>query len=91
MILDSGLVIDAIKYIELHTPPFIFVNGNDEWEIFLNKPSLEYILRFLTGVSVNHTNSQRLLGEYHIPQCIITIDINTFIYQIYLLIKESTL
>ena len=65
MILDSGLVIDAINYIKLHTPSFVFIKGSVDWDVFLNKPSLEYILRFLTGVSINHTNTQKLLGKLH--------------------------
>ena len=64
MILESGLVIVAIDYIKLHTPSLDFTKGNVDWDTFLNIPSLEYILRFLTGMSINHTQTQRLLGKH---------------------------
>ncbi|BES93671.1 calmodulin Hypothetical protein [Nesidiocoris tenuis] len=60
-ILALGIVNRAMSYIKKHAPharPSLFHFDSDEWKEFISKPSLKYILRFLTGLVSHHKPTQ---------------------------------
>ncbi|KAI6653892.1 E3 ubiquitin-protein ligase UBR4-like [Oopsacas minuta] len=71
IILESGLVNAAIDYLKEFTPTFVFAQHSQDWDSFLSKPSLTYILRFLGGVCIDHAICQRLIAQI-IPQIHLT-------------------
>lgn len=40
---------------------------SDEWKEFVSKPSLKYILRFLTGLATDHERTQLAVAATSIP------------------------
>ncbi|XP_066906272.1 E3 ubiquitin-protein ligase UBR4 [Halyomorpha halys] len=60
-ILSLGIVDKALKYVCSHAPvakPTLLHSDSDEWKEFISKPSLKYILRFLTGLASHHKPTQ---------------------------------
>ncbi|XP_051158982.1 E3 ubiquitin-protein ligase UBR4 isoform X2 [Leptopilina boulardi] len=56
-IIGMGIVKDAFEYITMHAPcvkPTLLRTDSDELKDFISKPSLKYILRFLTGLATDH-------------------------------------
>lgn len=45
----------------MHAPPVkpsLLMSDSDEWKEYISKPSLKYILRFLTGLASQHEATQ---------------------------------
>ncbi|KAB0801611.1 hypothetical protein PPYR_03797 [Photinus pyralis] len=60
-IVSLGIVKEALEYITMHAPcvkPTLLRTDSDELKEFISKPALKYILRFLTGLTANHENTQ---------------------------------
>ncbi|GAB6031468.1 hypothetical protein CHUAL_009237 [Chamberlinius hualienensis] len=69
MIVESGIVDQALDYIQKHSPRVrseTFVDS-DELKEFISKPALKYILRLLTGLSQSHEKTQKLVSTSCIP------------------------
>ena len=60
MIIEAGIVRNALDYIQKHAPPIrsALLLDSDELKEFISKPSLKYILRLLTGLSHGHEATQ---------------------------------
>lgn len=60
MIIEAGIVPNALDYIQQHTPPIksTLLLDSDELKEFISKPSLKYVLRLLTGLSHGHVATQ---------------------------------
>lgn len=46
---------------QMHAPPVkpsLLMSDSDEWKEYISKPSLKYILRFLTGLASQHEATQ---------------------------------
>ncbi|XP_052093919.1 E3 ubiquitin-protein ligase UBR4-like [Mytilus californianus] len=65
MILDNGIVKLCIDYILQNSPVIKTLLPTDvaNWKDFLEKPSLSYILRLLTGLCAGHTPTQLVVGS----------------------------
>ena len=60
-IISLNIVNDALKYVKGHAPcvkPTLLRTDSDELKEFISKPALKHILRFLTGMSYCHENTQ---------------------------------
>ena len=67
---SNGIIDQCIKYIESNSPQvktYLGMQDQDSWKEFLNKPSLSYVLRLLTGLSYGHGNIQIKIGQSLIP------------------------
>ena len=58
MLVHSGQVSTAITYLQEYTPS----SKDGDWSGFLSKPSLPFVLKFLAGISKNHSNIQAMIG-----------------------------
>ncbi|CAB3995920.1 E3 ubiquitin- ligase UBR4 [Paramuricea clavata] len=71
IIIDKGLVQQAVQYLELYTPSQAFSTSNlsdtDLWKEFLSRPSLPFILKFLSGMCKGHERSQLAVSETAVP------------------------
>ncbi|XP_052222057.1 E3 ubiquitin-protein ligase UBR4-like isoform X2 [Dreissena polymorpha] len=69
MIVEQGLVQMSLDYIMKNAPEIktLLATDSELWKDFLSKPSLNYVLRFLTGICDGHENTQLLLGNHLIP------------------------
>ncbi|WAR30664.1 UBR4-like protein [Mya arenaria] len=69
MIVEQGLVQMALDYILRQAPEIktLLATDSENWKDFLSKQSLNYILRFLTGICDGHENTQLLLGNHLVP------------------------
>lgn len=66
----NGIIDQCIAYINANAPQvktYLGMQDQDSWKEFLNKPSLSYVLRLLTGLSSGHENVQLKLGQNLIP------------------------
>lgn len=66
----NGIIDQCIKYIESNSPTvktYLGTQDTDSWKEFLNKPSLSYVLRLLTGLSSGHESIQMKIGQSLIP------------------------
>lgn len=69
-IISLGIVDDAITYINKHAPcvkPTLLRIDSDELKEFISRPSLKYILRFLTGLATKHEATQVAVSKEIIP------------------------
>ncbi|XP_074029001.1 E3 ubiquitin-protein ligase-like protein poe [Leptinotarsa decemlineata] len=60
-IILRDIVKNALEYITMHAPcvkPTLLRVDSDELKDFISKPSLKYILRFLTGLAHSHEKTQ---------------------------------
>ncbi|CAF3628387.1 unnamed protein product [Adineta steineri] len=63
---SNGIIDQCINYIETNSPQvktYLGMQDQDSWKEFLNKPSLSYVLRLLTGLSYGHENIQMKIGQ----------------------------
>ncbi|XP_055857167.1 protein purity of essence [Episyrphus balteatus] len=69
-IISLGIVDEAIGYINKHAPcvkPTLLRIDSDELKEFISRPSLKYILRFLTGLATKHEATQVAVSKEIIP------------------------
>ncbi|KAK7862494.1 hypothetical protein R5R35_005919 [Gryllus longicercus] len=69
-IISLGIVQQALEYITMHAPsvkPTLLRTDSDDWKEFISKPSLKYILRFLTGLATEHEATQMAVSADCIP------------------------
>lgn len=69
-IIGLGIVAKAIEYIENYAPcvkPTLLRTDSDELKEFISRPSLKYILRFLTGLASKHEATQVAVSKDIIP------------------------
>ncbi|XP_067624888.1 protein purity of essence isoform X2 [Eurosta solidaginis] len=69
-IVGLGIVERAIAYIIKHAPcvkPTLLRTDSDELKEFISRPSLKYILRFLTGLASKHEATQLAISKDIIP------------------------
>lgn len=69
-IMGLGIVDKALLYITTHAPcvkPTLTRTDSDELKEFFSKPSLKYILRFLTGLTTKHEATQLAIAKDIIP------------------------
>lgn len=73
-IMGLGIVDKAVNYIVKHSPtnrlillPFASSLDSDELKIFISKPSLKYILQFLSGLASKHEKTQLAVAKDLIP------------------------
>lgn len=69
-IMGLGIVDKALEYIAAHAPcvkPTLLRTDSDELKEFISKPSLKYILRFLTGLANKHEATQVAVSKDIIP------------------------
>ncbi|CAF2716025.1 unnamed protein product [Rotaria sp. Silwood2] len=67
---SNGIIDQCINYIETNSPQvktYLGMQDQDSWKEFLNKPSLSYVLRLLTGLSYGHEQIQMKIGQSLIP------------------------
>ncbi|ALC38729.1 poe [Drosophila busckii] len=69
-IVGLGIVERALAYITEHAPcvkPTLLRTDSDELKEFISRPSLKYILRFLTGLANHHEATQLAISKDIIP------------------------
>ncbi|KAH8263174.1 hypothetical protein KR044_005513 [Drosophila immigrans] len=69
-IVSLGIVERALAYITEHAPcvkPTLLRTDSDELKEFISRPSLKYILRFLTGLANHHEATQLAISKDIIP------------------------
>lgn len=69
-IVSLGIVEQALAYITEHAPcvkPTLLRTDSDELKEFISRPSLKYILRFLTGLANHHEATQVAISKDIIP------------------------
>lgn len=69
-IVSLGIVESALAYITEHAPcvkPTLLRTDSDELKEFISRPSLKYILRFLTGLANHHEATQLAISKDIIP------------------------
>lgn len=71
-IIGLGIVDKALEYITTNAPasttiPTLLRTDSDELKEFISKPSLKYILRFLTGLATEHEATQLAVAKDIIP------------------------
>lgn len=73
-IMGLGIVDKAVDYIVKHAPtnrlillPFASSLDSDELKLFISKPSLKYILQFLSGLATKHEKTQLAVAKELIP------------------------
>lgn len=69
-IIGLGIVEKAIDYITRYAPcvkPTLLRTDSDELKEFISRPSLKYILRFLTGLATKHEATQLAISKDIIP------------------------
>lgn len=69
-IIGLGIVEKSIEYIRTHAPcvkPTLLRTDSDELKEFISRPSLKYILRFLTGLANKHEATQLAIAKDIIP------------------------
>ncbi|KAJ6631770.1 Protein purity of essence [Pseudolycoriella hygida] len=69
-IIGLGIVEKSIEYIRTHAPcvkPTLLRTDSDELKEFISRPSLKYILRFLTGLANKHEASCVAIAKEIIP------------------------
>lgn len=69
-IMGLGIVESALEYITSNAPcvkPTLLRTDSDELKEFISKPSLKYILRFLTGLATKHEATQVAVSKDIIP------------------------
>lgn len=69
-IMGLGIVDKALDYITSNAPcvkPTLLRTDSDELKEFISKPSLKYILRFLTGLATKHEATQITVSKDIIP------------------------
>lgn len=69
-IMGLGIVDKALSYITTNAPcvkPTLLRTDSDELKEFISKPSLKYILRFLTGLATKHEPTQLAVSKDIIP------------------------
>ncbi|KAH8323440.1 hypothetical protein KR067_010060 [Drosophila pandora] len=69
-IVSMGIVERSLAYITEHAPcvkPTLLRTDSDELKEFISRPSLKYILRFLTGLSNHHEATQVAISKDIIP------------------------
>lgn len=69
-IMGLGIVERAVNYINIYAPnvqPALLRTESDEMKEFISKPSLKYILRFLTGLVNKHEPTQLAVAKDIIP------------------------
>uniref|UniRef100_A0A1I8NYS2 UBR-type domain-containing protein n=1 Tax=Stomoxys calcitrans TaxID=35570 RepID=A0A1I8NYS2_STOCA len=69
-IVGLGIVEKAIDYITRYAPcvkPTLLRTDSDELKEFISRPSLKYILRFLTGLATKHEATQVAISKDIIP------------------------
>jgi len=69
-IVSLGIVERSLAYITEHAPcvkPTLLRTDSDELKEFISRPSLKYILRFLTGLSNHHEATQVAISKDIIP------------------------
>ncbi|XP_023302423.2 protein purity of essence [Lucilia cuprina] len=69
-IVGLGIVEKAIDYITRYAPcvkPTLLRTDSDELKEFISRPSLKYILRFLTGLATKHEATQLAISKDIIP------------------------
>uniref|UniRef100_A0A7G3AGM3 Putative e3 ubiquitin-protein ligase ubr4 n=1 Tax=Lutzomyia longipalpis TaxID=7200 RepID=A0A7G3AGM3_LUTLO len=69
-IIGLGIVERALNYITIHAPcvkPTLLRTDSDELKEFISRPSLKYILRFLTGLATKHEATQLAVSKDIIP------------------------
>lgn len=73
-IMGLGIVDKAVNYIVKHSPtnrlillPFASSLDSEELKTFISKPSLKYILQFLSGLAAKHEKTQLAVAKDLIP------------------------
>lgn len=69
-IMGLGIVETSLEYITTNAPcvkPTLLRTDSDELKEFISKPSLKYILRFLTGLTTKHEGTQLAIAKDIIP------------------------
>lgn len=69
-IVGLGIVDAALRYVTTHAPcvkPTLLRTDSDELKEFISRPSLKYILRFLTGLATKHEATQQAVANDTIP------------------------
>lgn len=69
-IIGLGIVDTSLEYITTNAPcvkPTLLRTDSDELKEFISKPSLKYILRFLTGLTTKHEATQLAIAKDIIP------------------------
>ncbi|XP_047102506.1 protein purity of essence [Schistocerca piceifrons] len=69
-IISLGIVQKALDYIMVRAPtdkPILVRSDCELWKDFISKPSLKYILRFLTGLAGNHPATQLAVSAECVP------------------------
>lgn len=69
-IMGLGIVDASLRYVTCHAPcvkPTLLRTDSDELKEFLSRPSLKYILRFLTGLTTKHEPTQLAVAKDIIP------------------------
>lgn len=69
-IMGLGIVEKSLEYITTHAPcvkPTLLRTDSDELKEFISRPSLKYILRFLTGLATKHEATQLAVAKDIIP------------------------
>ncbi|GAB0092871.1 Protein purity of essence [Sergentomyia squamirostris] len=69
-IISLEIVERALNYITMHAPcvkPTLLRTDSDELKEFISRPSLKYILRFLTGLATKHEATQVAVSKDIIP------------------------
>lgn len=69
LILDEGIIDNAIEYLQMNAPPVksALLATSEEWKEFTQRPVLKYVLRMLTGLCGGHSSSQMLVAAESIP------------------------
>lgn len=71
-IMGLGIVEKAVDYINKHSPQnrsvlLSYVSDSEELKMFISRPSLKYILQFLSGLATKHEKTQLVVAKDLIP------------------------
>lgn len=65
VLIENGFVDTVINYLTQNAPQMssLLVLNSEQWQAFIERPSLKYILRILTGLSQGHERTQMLMRQ----------------------------